>query len=59
MAYMARFVVKVVGKLIVSADSKDAAKERANVFMADHGLPAFKATDYETEQVDDSNVIAN
>jgi hypothetical protein len=52
-----QFLVAVQGKLIVSADSKEAAIERANVFVADHGLPSFKAQPYGTEQVEDSTVV--
>ena len=52
-----QFLVSVQGKLIVSADTKEAAMERANVFMADHGVPSFKAQPYGTEQVEDSSVV--
>lgn len=54
---MARFMVKVEGKLLITANDKQAAIERANMFMADKGLPSFKGNDYYTEQVEDGSVV--
>jgi len=54
---MSKFLVKVEGKLIVDAADKKLAQDRANVYMGDKGLPGFKATEYGTEQVEDSNIL--
>ena len=54
---MPKFIVKVEGKLLVQAESKEAAIERANVHMADVGLPSFKASNYDSYIIDDTTVV--
>lgn len=54
---MAMFIVGVSGKLIVQAEDKKAAVARANVFMADKGVPSFKGNEFGTEMVENSQVI--
>mgnify|MGYP001608245895 CR=1 FL=1 len=52
-----KYLVPIQGKLLVSADSEAAAKERANTWTADHGVGFLKAASYGTEQVEDAAVV--
>ena len=52
-----RFLVPITGKLLVDADTEALAKERANVYMADHGLSFIKAASYGVEQIASEAVV--
>lgn len=54
---MPKFIVQVQGKLVVTADTKEAAIERTNVFMANNQLPSFKGQAYQTEQIEEAQFI--
>lgn len=54
---MSRFLVPISGKLIVTAKDEGAAKERANVYLADRGMAFIKAQNYGVEPVSDDSIV--